>query len=43
MQEEVAEQMAMLLHKLKHKVALAYAGVFFITARQGLTLVLSFS
>ena len=34
MQEEVAEQMAGLIHRLKHKVALSYAGVFFITARR---------
>ena len=33
-QEELAEQMAGLVHKLKHKVALSYAGVFYITARR---------
>ena len=33
-QEELAEQMVGLLHKLKHKVALTYAGVFYITARR---------
>ena len=33
-QEELAEQMACLVHSLKHKVALSYVGVFYITARR---------
>jgi ribosomal RNA-processing protein 1 len=33
-QEELAETIGGLIHKLKHRVALMYAGVFFITARR---------
>ena len=33
-QEELAEEIGGLIHKLKHRVALMYAGVFFITARR---------
>ena len=33
-QEELAEQMSGLMHKLKHKVVMSYVGVFYITARR---------
>ena len=33
-QEELAEQIAGLTHALRHKVALTYLGVFYITARR---------